>query len=621
MIGGSDLYISKVEIKNFRNYNFFSLDLKPFVTVIGENNIGKSNLLEAMFLVLSHDISVYKKRKLDIEDFNYTTIDEFKNSIINGEAESIEFPEVRIDLFFSDPDEEQETVVNDCWYDFTNKIARISYVFRFKPHKRERILTKYKTIVEKKKEEGLDKNSIKKYIDFPIEEYDYSIVCGIDDKPMETYWLKLMKMEYLDALRDAKTELNSSNSNKLLYRILCDRKNEDYSDIKEKIIELDQAIREDKTVLDNLKKDIGLYLDKLSLETETSTNEINFEFGSLELSEILKKIGIQYGDNAVSIERNGLGRNNLLYIAVVMAHLYEKQDNYFRLIAIEEPEAHLCPILQRHLAKNLFDEKDSNKKQIIVTTHSTHIASYLDLDSTVVLFKEQSKVKAHYLLDGFGTSKKEQDSIKYLKKWLNATNSTMFYSRKIIFVEGIAEQILIPTFYQWKYHKTLDKVNCQVINVNGVAFEHFLRIVRNGYFIRTAVLTDSDEGKKTEHRAEILKKEYESESVKVFITDKSTFEKDIFCTNSSNGKNREFLINILKVIRPKKCDDDFCEELRNNFDVEKLFECIEDYKSEFAFELSDALMQDMEKKTKASEFLIPQYIEKAFGFIEGVNAE
>ena len=29
----------------------------------------------------------------------------------------------------------------------------------------------------------------------------------------------------------------------------------------------------------------------------------------------------------------------------------------------------------------------------------------------------------------------------------------------------------------------------------------------------------------------------------------------------------------------------------------------------------------MEKKTKASEFLIPQYIEKAFEFIEGVNAE
>ena len=76
------MYISKVEIKNYRNYEDFSIELKPFVTIIGENNIGKSNLLEAIFLVLSHDISVYRKRKLEIGDFNYRCIDEFKKSVI-----------------------------------------------------------------------------------------------------------------------------------------------------------------------------------------------------------------------------------------------------------------------------------------------------------------------------------------------------------------------------------------------------------------------------------------------------------------------------------------------------------------------------------------------------------
>lgn len=76
------MYISKVDIKNYRNFKDFSIELKPFVTVIGENNIGKSNLLEAMFLVLSHDISVYKKRKLEIEDFNFQCIDEFKKALL-----------------------------------------------------------------------------------------------------------------------------------------------------------------------------------------------------------------------------------------------------------------------------------------------------------------------------------------------------------------------------------------------------------------------------------------------------------------------------------------------------------------------------------------------------------
>ncbi len=71
-------------------------------------------------------------------------------------------------------------------------------------------------------------------------------------------------------------------------------------------------------------------MNKISLETETSTNTVDFQFSSIELSEILKKIGMQYGDEAVSIERNGLGRNNLLYIAVILVHLYEKENNFFR---------------------------------------------------------------------------------------------------------------------------------------------------------------------------------------------------------------------------------------------------------------------------------------------------
>ena len=392
------MYISKVDIKNYRNFKDFSIELKPFVTVIGENNIGKSNLLEAMFLVLSHDISVYKKRKLEIEDFNFQCIDEFKKSIVEKNGNEITFPEVRVDIYFLEPDEEQEAVINDCWYDFSKKEARISYIYNYCGHRKDELLKKYELIIEQKKSEGLSMDEITKYIDFPIEEYEYAVVCGIDNKPMDNYWLKLMKMEYLDALRDAKLELNSNNGNKLLYRILSDREIEDYADIKEKMVELDVAIKSDQKVLEGLKKDIAFYLEKLSLETETSSNKINFEFGSLEISEILKKIGIQYGDEAISIERNGLGRNNLLYMAVVLAHLYEKQNNYFRLIAIEEPEAHLCPLLQRHLAENLFEEKSNNRKQVIITTHSTHIASYLDLDNTVVLFKDQKKVKSHYLL-------------------------------------------------------------------------------------------------------------------------------------------------------------------------------------------------------------------------------
>ena len=606
------MYISNVVIKNFRNFKDFSIKLHPFVTVIGENNIGKSNLLEAIYLVLSHDISAYRKRKLDIEDINFEAVVEFKDDVLNKKLDEIEFPKVQIDLYFQEPNLNQETIIDDCWVDVRQKIAKVSYVYSFKSNKKSEVLKQLKEIVAVCKEKGMESEEIRNFIDFPIDYYEYKIVCGSEDKVADPYWLKMMKMEYLDALRDAKRELNSNSDNKLLYRILADRDHDEFSRIKEQMIELDRIVKEDGNVLESLKDDISAYLDRISLATETSSNRVAFEFGSIELPEVLKKIGIQYGDDAVSIERNGLGRNNLLYMAVVLAHLYEKKENLYRLIAIEEPEAHLCPTLQRHLSKNLYDDQKEESQQVIITTHSTHIASYLDLDSTVVMFKEKGCVSSHYLLDKFSSNAEDQKSIRYLQKWLNATNSTMFYSRKLIFVEGIAEEILIPVFYEYLYKKSLDKVNCQVINVNGVAFRNFLKVVMNGYFIKTAVLTDSDKGKNTENRASKLKQDYDSEVIKICITSESTFEKELIHTNEKTQASKRIILDILQEVRPNKCNKEFYESQLSEFDVNKIFDCIEDYKAEFAFELANKLTA---AKSSTSKIKVPQYIQDAFKFI------
>lgn len=603
------MYISKIKIKNFRNLKDFEIELKPFTTIIGENNVGKSNLLEAISLVLSNDISAFKKRKLEIEDFNIQTVQQFKKDMVCNTEEQIIFPEIRIDLYFKEPDLDQEPIVERCWYDYESKLARISYLYSYKSPKKKEYICKTKQLIKEKGKDAME------FVDFPIEDYEYSIICGKQDVSVENYWLRMLKVEYLDALRDVKRELNSNSDKKLLYRILNDRDAANFSKIKEQMLALDNAVKNDKSVLEMLKKDISDYLDKISLETETSTNIVDFQFGSIELSEILKKIGMQYGDEAVSIERNGLGRNNLLYIAVILAHLYEKENNFFRVIVIEEPEAHLCPIIQKHLAENLTKEDVKGKQQILVTTHSTHIASYLELKNTVIMYKNRNLIDNHYLLKGFNENiSRDKQSIRYLQKWLNATNSTMFFTRKLIFVEGIAEEILLPVFYQWQCGKSLQKVGCQIINVNGVAFANFLDIVKNGYFVKTAVVTDSDEGKSTEKRADDLKKKYDSNIIKVCITqNQGTFEKEIFDCNKSQKKKRQFLAEILKVIRPNKCNDAFKEQQIKKFDIDELFECIENYKSEFAFELSEALEKQL--VAKKDVFDVPQYIIDAFEFI------
>lgn len=603
------MYISKVKIKNFRNLKEFEIALKSFTTIIGENNVGKSNLLEAISLVLSNEISAYKKRKLEIEDFSIETIQQFKKEVIDNTEDQIIFPEIRIDLYFTEPDLDQEPIMERCWYDYDSKLARISYLYSYKSPNKKEYISKTKQIIKNKGKMAME------FVDFPIEDYEYSIVCGKQDSIVENYWLKMLKVEYLDALRDAKKELNSNSEKKLLYRILNDRDAASFSAIKEQMLALDNAVKNDKSVLELLKKDIGNYLNKISLETETSANTVDFQFSSIELSEILKKIGMKYGDEAVSIERNGLGRNNLLYIAVILAHLYEKENNFFRVIVIEEPEAHLCPIIQKHLSENLAAEEDKGKQQILVTTHSTHIASYLELNNIVIMYKNGNHIDNHYLLEGFNKNKSEdRQNIKYLQKWLNATNSTMFFTRKIIFVEGIAEEILLPVFYQWVYGKPLQKIGCQIINVNGVGFANFLNIVKNGYFIKTAVITDSDKEKSTEKRADELKKKYDSNIINVCITqNQDTFEKEVFDCNKLQKKKRQFLTDILGVVRPNKCNDIFKKRQIQKFNIDELFECVKEYKSEFAFELSEALEKNI--TTRRDIFNVPQYVIDAFEFI------
>lgn len=122
-------------------------------------------------------------------------------------------------------------------------------------------------------------------------------------------------------------------------------------------------------------------------------------------------------------------------------------DTCFRIVGIEEPEAHLHPHLQRHLASNIQSINEKEDLQIILTSHSTHITSALNMDNMVVLFNESGKVKEHFYLMVLGMIKGKVHR-HYLEKYLDATKSSMFYARKIILVEGIAEEIIVPVLYQ-----------------------------------------------------------------------------------------------------------------------------------------------------------------------------
>src|SRR5690606_8305620 len=93
------------------------------------------------------------------------------------------------------------------------------------------------------------------------------------------------------------------------------------------------------------------------------------------------------------MKNNGLGYNNLLFIALILAKMQMESSNYmgdnakvFPVLTIEEPEAHLHPSMQSKFLK--FLNSNEQARQIFITSHSTHITSAISLESIVCLYND-----------------------------------------------------------------------------------------------------------------------------------------------------------------------------------------------------------------------------------------
>lgn len=610
------MIIEKLTIENYRNFKSFEIELKRFNLIIGKNNIGKTNLLNALGLIFSPDITFYQKRNLEVDDINYETIQDFKKDVEKAtklDDLKDKFPEVKIEVILSGFNSDQEAIVGD-WFtgewntDISKNKAKITYLFSVNHTK------KIEEWFEKTKE-TISKNIP---IDLPINHYSYSIYGGDDrTKKIDYYWLGFLKMEFLDALRDARTQLMASGKNTLLNKVLTVQTENKIDDIKRTLLDLKELINKKDSVFSSIKKDIEDFLKKVSIEDPKS--KITFNFIGVESSDILKKISLIYGTNPIDIERNGLGRNNLLYISLLLSHLMqqvEKEEKkvFFRLIGIEEPEAHLHPHLQVHLSRNI-DSESSDERQIIITSHSTHITSQLSLDDTIVLYHDENenKIKPYYLFKNIPKKSKN-----YLSKYLDATKSTLFFARKVILVEGISEQLMIPELFKLKTNEvSIEQKEITLINVNGVAFSHFLEVIKAGYFVRSVAYTDSDSTKKTSERAIDLQEEYDSDIIKVKITSSETFEIDIIESNKS-GEGKELLFQALNKTKIKNGPELQSKTSSNDIDVGEFFKEIKDYKAEFAMNLL-AVLKDEQNKDKRKLFNVPEYIEDGFRHIVGLN--
>ncbi|WP_045124814.1 ATP-dependent endonuclease, partial [Acinetobacter nosocomialis] len=75
------------------------------------------------------------------------------------------------------------------------------------------------------------------------------------------------------------------------------------------------------------------------------------------------------------------------------------------------------------------------------------------------------------------------NNLNFLNRWLDITKSNLLFASGVILVEGIAEQMIIPelakTVLKDKEINNIEDYGVSVINLNGIYFNHFMRLYCN----------------------------------------------------------------------------------------------------------------------------------------------
>ncbi|GEM_PF-214489 len=224
----------------------------------------------------------------------------------------------------------------------------------------------------------------------------------------------------------------------------------------------------------------GVYVDVWTFESKTLSEGITEALSS----ELSKKFEIM---------QNGLGYNNLLFMAAVLGDIEAATaETLFGLLLVEEPEAHLHPQLQELV--HSFFEKNSNKDnvQVIYTSHSPTLISRIGIDKIVLLFENAHRINCLSLSE----SNLDDRDKYYLERYLDVTKSQMLFAKGIIFVEGICEALILPCLAKL-VDRPFDKYAVTIVNVDGVSFEPFSKLLcfasnPQRQTIKAAIITDDD---------------------------------------------------------------------------------------------------------------------------------
>ncbi len=229
------------------------------------------------------------------------------------------------------------------------------------------------------------------------------------------------------------------------------------------------------------------------------------------------------GDNSVDLflpeDSNGLGYQNLISMVF---KLMAFRDSWMRvgkaqhkaaddeiiaplhLVLIEEPEVHLHTQVQQVFIRQAYKILRNHEllrantnfvTQMVVSTHSSHIAHECDFES-LRYFRRlpggQKTIPTSCVINLENAFGDELDTKRFVTRYLKVTHCDLFFADAAVLIEGPAERILVPSFVN--SHAEFAKLSESYITwlEIGGSHAHKLRSLIEKIGLTTLVITDID---------------------------------------------------------------------------------------------------------------------------------
>lgn len=423
------MFISRVIIRNYRCLKAAEIELdRELNIIVGNNESGKSTLLEAIHLALTGQLNgrpIYAE--LHPHLFNSEVVQKYIGELKAKKANSP--PAILIELYFADDPAlaKLKGTNNSANADVPGVYMSIEFNTEFA-------------------------DELAAYVQDPTE---------IRTLPIEYYVVRWRNFADNDitfksipirpSFIDASTIRNNIAANRYVVDIMKD------SLSKNQQVDLALSYRKMKDAFMDLARVKGVNELLASKKGAISSKTLSFSLDTSSRSSW--EMGVMPHLDDIPLTLVGKGEQSSVKIKLALESFAESQ-----LILIEEPENHLSYSNLNALIGHISEHRGA--RQLLITTHSSYVLNKLGVDS-VSLFHRGMAITLRALTRG------TQD---YFMRLPGHDTLRLILASRSILVEGPSDELIVQAAY-WRKHKRLPLENgVDVISVNSLAFTRFLEI-------------------------------------------------------------------------------------------------------------------------------------------------